>query len=206
MDTGALYGEMAGSWLLHLAIPIGVYSALSRLLSDAGAPARSTAYVILAISLGISVMIQLGFLTALQALSCGGVKNPSGIIGGAIVSAGITALFLALPTFITGLRLTISQLFIKHLPIFTPQEFAAYKKVIDNSVALATAAGKEKTVATADAEALIEKIGVTPAEYEVQTLKETVAAMSYMSAFSGAFGIGIGSFYAAKCNPKIKGD
>lgn len=206
MDTGALYGEMAGSWLLHLAIPIGVYSVLSRLLSDAGAPAQSTAYVILAISLGISILVQLGFLTTLQALSCGGVKNPSGIIGGAIVSAGITALFLALPTFITGLRLTISQIFVKHLPIFTPQEFAAYEKIIEDSVALATAAGKEHSVAIAEAKKSVKKLGVTPAEYEVQTLKETVAAMSYMSSFSGAFGIGVGSFYAAKCNPKIRDD
>jgi hypothetical protein len=207
MDTGVVYGEMAASWLIHLAIPIGVYSALSRILGSFGDGATKTIiYIILGISLAVSVMVQLGFLTFLQALSCDGVRNVGGILGGALMSAGITALFLFLPTLIEGLRLTISQLFIQHLPIFTPNEFAAYQKVIDDSVAMATAAGQARDVALAAAEKLVTKIGLTPQQYDEQTLKETIAAMSYMSAFSGAFGIGVGSFYAARCNPNVKDD
>ena len=203
MDTGVLYGEMVGSWLLHLAIPVGVYSALSSILSSTGNSIHTIIYVVLGLSLIISVLVQLGFLTFLQALSCGGVTNFGGILGGVLMSAGITALFLALPAFIEDLRLTISQIFINHLPIFTEQEFAAYKKIIDDSVALATAGGQAQDAALASAEKMVKKIGLTPQEYDKQTLKETVAAVSYMSAFSGAFGIGIGSFYAARCNAKI---
>lgn len=206
MDTGILYGEMVGSWLLHLAIPVGIYSALSGLLLQTGNSVKTTIYVVLGLSLVVSVLVQLGFLTFLQAHSCGGVTNFSGILGGILMSAGITALFLALPTFIDSLRLTISQIFLRHLPIFTPQEFAAYQKVIDDSVALATAGGQEKSAALATAEKMVSKLGLTSQEYDKQTLKETVAAMSYMSAFSGAFGIGIGSFYAARCNANITGD
>jgi hypothetical protein len=203
MDTGVLYGEMAGSWLLHLAIPVGVYSGLSTLLGGAGS---STIYIVLGISIAISIMVQLGFLTFLQALSCGGVTNVWGIFGGTIISVGITALFLALPTAIEGLRLTISQIFIEHLPIFTAHQYAEYKQLIDTAVAAVTREGADNSTAIAEAKKSVKKLGVTPEEYEQQTLRETVAAMSYMSAFSGAFGIGVGSFYAGKCNPRVKGD
>jgi hypothetical protein len=205
MDTGALYGEMAGSWLLHLAIPIGVYSALSSVLSGVG-DTKTIMYIVLGISIGISILVQLGFLTFLQALSCGGVKNIRGILAGTLAAAAITAFGAALPMFIEGLRLTISQIIITHLPIFTPQQFATYQKITEDAIALASSDATLTQGATAQAQEMISKIGLTPEKYEQQTLKETVAAMSYMSAFSGAFGIGIGSFYAGKCDPNIKGD
>ena len=202
MDTGVLYGEMVGSWLLHLAIPVGISSALTGLLVGNGGSTKSIIYIILVLSLVVSTLIQMGFLTFLQAYSCGGVTNFRGIVAGTLVSAGITALFLFLPASIEGLRLTVSQLFITHLPILTEHQKDAESKIIRDAVSLvSTTEPTAETVA-----ALVKKIGLKPEEYEGQTLKETVTAMSYMSAFAGAYGIGVGSFYAAKCNPKVKDD
>jgi hypothetical protein len=202
MDTGVLYGEMIGSWLLHLAIPVGISSALTGLLVGNGGSTRTIIYVILVLSLLISTLVQMGFLTFLQAYSCGGVKNFRGILAGTLASVGITALFLFLPAFIDGLRLTVSQLFIKHLPILTEHQREAESKLVREAVSMAsTTEPSAETVA-----ALVKKVGLTPEEYEGQTLKETVTAMSYMSAFAGAYGIGVGSFYAAKCKPNVKDD
>lgn len=202
MDTGVLYGEMLGSWLLHLAIPVGISSALTGLLVGNGGSTQSIIYIILVLSLLVSILVQMGFLTFLQVYSCGGVKNFRGIIAGTLVSAGITALFLFLPASIEGLRLTVSQLFIKHLPILTEHQKEVEAKIISNAVSLVSTTDPSAEIVAE----LIKKIGLTPEEYEGQTLKETVTAMSYMSAFAGAYGIGVGSFYAAKCNPKVKDD
>lgn len=202
MDTGVLYGEMIGSWLLHLAIPVGISSALTTLLVGNGGSTRMIIYVILALSLVASTLIQMGFLTFLQAYSCGGVKNFRGILAGTLVSVGITALFLFLPASIDGLRLTVSQLFIKHLPILTEHQREAESKIVRDAVSLDS--GTEPPAEAVAA--LVKKIGLSPEEYEGQTLRETVTAMSYMSAFAGAYGVGVGSFYAAKCNPNIKDD
>ena len=202
MDTGVLYGEMIGSWLLHLAIPIGISSALTGLLVSNGGSTQTIIYVVLVLSLIVSTLVQMGFLTFLQAYSCSGVTNFRGILAGTLVSTGITALFLFLPSSIEGLRLTISQLFIKHLPIMTEHQREAESKLVRDAVSLVSA-----TEPTAEIVAdLIKKIGLKPEEYEAQTLQETVTAMSYMSAFAGVYGIGVGSFYAAKCKANVKGD
>jgi hypothetical protein len=201
MDTGVLYGEMAASFLLHLATPFTVGTLLSNFAVGSGTT-RTTLLIIVGITVGVSVLIQMGLLTFLQAHSCGGVKNVSGIMAGTLVSAALTAFFSALPVFIEGLRLTISQVLVNHLPIFTPQQFAAYQKILADSVALVKAGGDAAGVQVPAEMEMIKKLGVTPEEYEEQTLKEGMIGMSYMAAFAGAYGIGIGSFKAAKCNPK----
>jgi hypothetical protein len=40
---------------------------------------------------------------------------------------------------------------------------------------------------------------LTPEEYADQTFNEIKSALAYMSAFAGAYGVGIGSRYAVNC-------
>jgi hypothetical protein len=197
VDTNLLYGEMAGSWLLHLAIPIGVSVFISSLPYM---PLATKALMFIGLTAILSGLVQTAFLLALQASACSGVKDYGSIFVAASVGALITAGMVALPVYVTPLRLAVSQLFGTHKSLLTP----AMQRI--NEIISEAGSGVSTATVSADVEKATGRIVVqgggaalTPPEYEAQEFKEMMIGASYWAAFAGAYGIGVGSMMATSC-------
>ena len=186
MDTNLLYGEMAGSWLAHLAIPAAIAVLFSYL------PAMETktrGLILLGGTVLLSFLVQAGLLTSLQAAACKGVKDYGSIFAGAAIAATITAILAAIPIYFEPMRLAVSQLFIKHMPALTAE--SARVETIASNAAEAYAEGGVTIVQRGGALSL--------EEYAEQERRELTIGTAYWTAFAGAYGIGLGSLIAAKC-------
>jgi hypothetical protein len=189
VDPGLLYGEMAGSLLVHLAIPVGVAVLLSVLPYM---ELNRKVLLLVVITALISGLVQFGFITALQASSCSGVKDYQTIFTAAGVCALITGAMTALPAYVEPLRLTVSQLFGAHKSMLSPALSRINTVISDAGTELAAAAMDKEVVQKGGA-------ALTEPEYEAQVFRETMIGAAYWSAFAGAYGIGIGSMIATKC-------
>ncbi len=195
MDTNLLYGEMAGSWLVHLAIPAAVAVLFSYLPSMS---TKTRGYILLGGTVLLSFLVQAGLLTSLQAAACKGVKDYGSIFTGAAIAAVITAVLAAVPIFFEPMRLAVSQIFIRHMPELTRRGAEVNE--------IASAAG-EAYAATARREegqqgvALLNQRGgaLTSEQYAEQERRELTIGTAYWTAFAGAYGIGLGSLISAKC-------
>lgn len=194
LDTNLLYGEMVGSWISHLAIPFGVSLIIGALpYMDLS----KKVLILIAASVVLSFVVQFGFLTFLQASSCKGVQNYGSIFGAALIGAGITGAMVAIPLYVEPMRLAVSQLFGSHKSLLTPEQ-ARMNEIV-------TSAGKglvEASLPSAGLPVLRGGASLTPDQYDNQTFKEMMIGSSYWAAFAGAYGIGIGSMIAAKCQAK----
>lgn len=186
MDTNLLYGEMAGSWLAHLAIPAAIAVLFSYLPSM---ETKTRGLILLGGTVVLSFLVQAGLLTSLQAAACKGVKDYGSIFAGAAIAATITAILAAIPIFFEPMRLAVSQLFIKHMPALTAE--SARVETIASNAAEAYAEGGVTIVQRGGALSL--------EEYAEQERKELTIGTAYWTAFAGAYGIGLGSLIAAKC-------
>jgi hypothetical protein len=197
LDVNLLYGEMAGSWLLHLGIPVLATTALGFL---PGLDLKQQGLLLLGIVVVVSFLSQAGFLSILQAQSCSGVKDYGGIFKGAAVAAVVTAIMVAVPIFIEPMRLVVSQLFMEHKSLLSSRD-----QEIETLVAAAgkQVAAVETPVQTGSAlqggGALQVGGALTREQYEKQTGREIMIGAAYWSAFAGAYGIGLGSLFAGKC-------
>jgi hypothetical protein len=180
LDANLLYGTMVGSWIGHLAIPVVTRIAVRQLEF-----ANWKIWFIIG-CVGLSLLWQAMWLTVLQTSTCQGVKNVKGIATGTAIAAIITAVMVAIPVYVEPLRLIVSQLFISHKTLLTP----AFARVND---ALVESGTKVLNASLQTGGAL------TPDEYETQTSQEIALGTSYWAAFAGAYGIGIGSLFAASC-------
>ena len=191
LDINLLYGEMAGSWIAHLGIPFGT----AMLVRSMGRmDAFTKVLIFLCVCTVISFICQAGFLAILQSSSCDGIKDYGKIFMGALVAATITAGMIAIPAFYEPMRLVVTNLFMPHKTLLTP-ELAKINEIL-------TKAGDDVLRASLAADApAVQKGGaaITPEEYEVQTFQEIAIGASYWAAFAGAYGIGIGSLTAATC-------
>ena len=181
LDTNLLYGTMVGSWIAHLAIPAAIMVAIRQLgLSD------WKLWFLLG-CVGLSLLWQAMWLTVLQTSTCQGVKNVKGIAIGTTISSAIMALMIAIPIYIEPMRLVVSQLFLSHKALLTPEIAHVNDALVDS--------GKK----ILDASLQVGGAAITPEEYEAQTAQEIVFGTSYWAAFAGAYGIGVGSLFAASC-------
>jgi hypothetical protein len=187
LDMNLLYGEMVGSAAAHAAIPIGVSLLLGFL-------PYMEPFTKLLIFIGLCVvasfLVQLAFLTMLQTVSCGGVKVFGGVATGAAIAAIITLAMLGIPAFLEPMRLVVSQLLFDHKVLLTPQLADMQKKMVDAALEISGVSGKDTSAIT----------GLSHEEYEKQTFDEIKTGAAYWAAFAGAYGVGIGSLFAAKCN------
>jgi len=185
LDTGLLYGEMVGSAIMHIAIP---FAAILIIQSLRDIFPKQTALVFLGLCVIASFLVQMAFLTVLQANACSGVKNFGGIAQGALIAAIITGILVAIPVFLEPMRHMVSQLFFEHQVLLTPE-----LRVVHDIVAKA-GAEIEKTGST-------KMVGgaINEEEYDEQTLYEISAGSSYWGAFAGAYGVAFGSLTAASC-------
>lgn len=189
LDTNLLYGEMVGSWLIHMAIPFAVFMFINALPYMDLMPRM---ILFLGVCALLSGICQAGFLAMLQSSTCGGIKDYRSIGVGAMLCAVITAIMIAIPTFVEPMRLVVSQLFFRHKTLLTPQ--LAHMDAILRDTG-------EKVLKASLTEEVVQKGGaaISPDEYEKQTFQEIAAGASYWGAFAGAYGVGLGSLIAAKC-------
>jgi hypothetical protein len=190
LDTNLLYGEMFGSWLIHLSFPV-IASVVIGLLPYQ--PLSTRIWLLLGITVLLSAITQFGFLAYLQSAACGGVKDYAPVATGAGIAAAITATMTAVPLFVQPMRLAVSQLFVSHKAMLTPQ-LAAFNELMTNaSIKTGEIVGSQKGGSLELPKPL------PPVDYEDQTLKEMMIGASYWAAFAGAYGIGFGSLMNTTC-------
>lgn len=203
MDTNLFYGIMVGSAGLHAVIPLvaGVILGMTTL------SLQTKMIVMLALIVIFSFFVQSGLLTALQANSCNGVKSYRNIFVGAGIGSLITLIMAAVPIFIEPLRLVVSQIFVDHKPLLTPElarinQFVT-KTAVDFSGLTDGGSDNGSDIAIDATEPVVQQGGsaLSPEQYESQTLRETQTATAYWTAFAGAYGIAIGSIMAATTCP-----
>ena len=196
LDTGLLYGEMVGSAIMHIAIP---FAAILIIQSLRDIFPKQTALVFLGLCVTASFLVQMAFLTVLQANACSGVKNFGGIAQGALIAAIITGVLVAIPVFLEPMRHMVSQLFFDHQVLLTPE-----LRMVHDIVAKA-GADIEKTGSGSGSTKMVGGGGaINEEEYDEQTLYELSAGSSYWGAFAGAYGVAFGSLMAASC-PAVAG-
>lgn len=181
---------MAVSFMLNLVGPLAIATIFSGVLSSY--PLSTRVWILIIASAVYTFVINMCVLTFLQTTSCDGLKDFGGIAVGAGISAILALFFMWIPTIWEGLRLAISQVFVDHHALLTPSE-VAHEEVIVRAA---------KQFVGSDVPSMPVQSGgkrLTPEEYDDQSFSEIKAAMSYMGAFAGAYGIGIGSRYAVTC-------
>jgi len=192
LDTGLLYGEMVGSAVMHIAIPFAVILIIQSLRDIF--PKQIT-LVFLGLCVVASFLVQLAFLTVLQANACSGVKNFGGVAQGALIAAIITGVLVAIPVFLEPMRHMVSQLFFEHQVLLTPE-----LRQIHDIVAKAGAEIEKTGSGSSGSTKMVGGGGAITAEkYDEQTLYELSAGSSYWGAFAGAYGVAFGSLMAASC-------
>jgi hypothetical protein len=178
LDTNLLYGTMVGSWIAHLAIPMAIMMAVRQM--------QNWKLWFLAGCVGASLLWQAMWLTVLQTSTCQGVKNVRGIATGSTISAVIVAIMVAIPIYVEPMRLVVSQLFMSHKGLLTPAIANMNDALVDSGKKIMGASLQVGGAITSD-------------EYETQTAQEIALGASYWAAFAGAYGIGVGSLFAASC-------
>lgn len=195
LDTNLLYGEMVGSWIAHLAIPFAVAMLVGNMPYMEPMP---KILVFIAICTVLSFVCQFAFLAILQTTSCKGIKDYGSVATGSAIAAILTAIMVAIPAFIEPLRLVVSQLFFRHKTLLTPQLARMNDILIETGERVMKASLAEEA---ASAKVPVQQGGaaISITEYDKQTFQEIASGASYWAAFAGAYGIGIGSLFAAKC-------
>lgn len=133
-------------------------------------------------------------LAILQASSCDGIKDYGRIATAAGVAALITAGMVFIPSYFESMRLVVSQMLFSHKPLLTAQ-LAKINNIL-------TDAGHDVLKASLTPDPVAIQTGgaaITLDEYNTQTFQEIASGASFWSAFAGAYGIGIGSLFAASC-------
>jgi hypothetical protein len=126
LDSGLLYGEMFGSYLLHVAAVGVIANLIMPLFSD-----KNMMYFI-ALCIVASILINFICVLILQWHTCGAVTDWLSIATSAIRGAIITGLFIAIPIKLESFRLMISTLLVEHVPIVgTPVDEKSTVKLLE---------------------------------------------------------------------------
>ena len=185
LDTNLLYGEMLASAIAHAAIPFAAVLIIGTIpyMTFSTKP-----LIFWGICILLSFMAQTAFLMILQISSCSGIKDFGTILRGSFIAAIISAAMIAIPVFIESMRTMVSQLFITHNILMTPQTQEMHNIIVKAGVDVQAASMKMRGGGLVDSK-----------EYDEQTLQEISAGASYWGAFAGAYGVAFGSLIAASC-------
>jgi hypothetical protein len=203
VNSSLLYGEMLASWLAHLAIPLFVSIMLPYFVRGISTTIKMLIFI--GVCCVISFLCQAGLLTVIQASSCAGINNVGYIFIGAAIAAVITGSALLIPAFVEPMRLMVSQFFIRHISLLTPELEAYQNKLVEMANEIAVNEDTEKLQEPHEPQKSQKSQkpqtggGIKEAEYEDQTFQEFAVGASYWGAFAGAYGFGIGSLYAGRC-------
>ncbi len=200
LSTQTLTWETVATFFIHAVLPFAMGLGLIVLKVDLPGLISSkrglAPWIILYIL--ISFAIHLGFLSKLQIDGCGGLKDWWPIIMGALKAIAITVPLAVAPLFSEWLRLLISQVVIRHLPLAAPGQVAINTVTVSAADTISSiATGAPPLAVPAD---VVGDAGVLGEEdYKRQTFNEWGAAVAYMSAFGGAIGFAAGSWGVTQC-------
>ena len=211
-----LYGEMAGAWLWHFVIPLLASLFIWKFMKDNSHINRVLALI--GVSMAASFVCHFILLLIIQSVSCSAIKNVGSIALGSAIGTLIVGGMICIPVFIQSMHLVVSQLYSHHYPLLTPELEALQKQATQLAdTVIFTAKEKEKPASTTEIPAppaetpvkygtqvggalpAIKSVALIQKDYDYQTFKEIAIGAGYWAAFGGAYGVGIGSLYAAKC-------
>jgi hypothetical protein len=184
LDTSLLYGLTAASAVVHAALAFTIYVVMKLIGSTSIGALQITLCL-------ISVVIQFGLLTALQANTCGGVKDYGIVLKGTAASALIVTGFTLLPVYVPYLREIVAWLAPRASP--ADAEIAKTLEVASMKVQELSGDSGAGTIIPPDV------VSTSLLEYERATFLATTKAVAFWAAFAGAYGIAAGSLTAAKC-------
>lgn len=213
MFMNLLYGEMAGAWLWHFVIPLLASLFIWKFMKDNSHINRVLALI--GVSMAASFVCHFILLLIIQSVSCSAVKNIGSIALGSAIGTLIVGAMICIPAFIQSMHLVVSQLYSHHYPLLTPELEALQKQAGQLAASVTFKAEKpaaEKEIPNKEGKPVIEsQVGgalgpptiktsaLMQKDYDYQTFKEIAIGAGYWAAFGGAYGVGIGSLYAAKC-------
>lgn len=185
LDTSLLYGLVVASAIGHAALAFLLYTVM-----------RMTGYMgISALQVGLCVVsffIQFGLLAALQANTCGGMRDYGSVAKGAALSLLFVGAFTLLPVYVPYLREIVAWLAPRATAADAERARILEQAGINLQAVSAGIDGAEKVmppdVLTTSLEA-----------YNKEVFLATTKAVAFWAAFAGAYGIGVGSLVAAKC-------
>jgi hypothetical protein len=200
LSTQTLAGETAATFFIHAVAVFAVGLGIMTLNVDITSSKLSLIPWIILFAV-ISYLIHMGFLAQLQIEGCSGITDLGAVALGALKALAITLPFAAAPLFSEWIRLLISQVIIRHLPLAVPAQVAINETTVraaDTVEGLAT--GRPPL------EAGLESVGIggvlAQPDYDKQTAKELGWACAYMAAFGGAIGFATGSWGVTNCRGK----
>jgi hypothetical protein len=185
LDTSLLYGLTAASAVAHASLAFTIYVIMKLM----GNTSSSTLQIVVCV---ISLFIQFGLLTALQANTCGGVKDYASVVKGTVWSALFVIGFTLLPVYVPYMREIVAWL----APRATPADIGIAKALETAGINIQVAKG---LAGSTGAPVLPEVPSASLIEYESATFLATTKAVAFWAAFAGAYGIAAGSLTAAKC-------
>ena len=218
MFMNLLYGEMAGAWLWHFVIPLLASLFIWKFMKDNSHINRVLALI--GVSMAASFVCHFILLLIIQSVSCSAVKNVGSIALGSAIGTLIVGGMICIPVFIQSMHLVISQLYSHHYPLLTPELEALQKQAVQLASSVTfkekpvqkspdPPPKEEKPLVTTDKDpvqvgggrdvATIKTSALLQKDYDYQSFKEIAIGAGYWAAFGGAYGVGIGSLYAAKC-------
>lgn len=185
LDTSLLYGLVAASAVAHAALAFAIYV----FMNLAGATGSGTLQIILCV---ISFVIQFGLLTALQANTCGGVKDYGSVAKGSVWSLVLVIGFTLLPVYVPYLRDIVAWL----APRPTPSDVAVGRILEQAAINVQSATGG---ISDTEKPSPPDVLTTSLEAYQRDTFLTTTKAIAFWAAFAGAYGIAVGSLTAAKC-------
>lgn len=215
MFMNLLYGEMAGAWLWHFVIPLLASLFIWKFMKDNSHINRVLALI--GVSMAASFVCHFILLLIIQSVSCSAIKNVGSIFLGSVMGALIVGGMICIPAFIQSMHLVVSQLYSHHYPLLTPELEALQKQATQLANTVVFQAEKPLRQPTAPPplpvesdedpvqvggarDPIITSAALMQKDYDYQTFKEISIGAGFWAAFGGAYGVGIGSLYAAKCS------
>jgi hypothetical protein len=184
LDTSLLYGLTAASAVMHAVLAFLIGGVIMKMSGSTWAIGLLIAVVF------VSFFVQFGLLVALQADTCGGIKEYSLIAQGAAASTAIVAGFSALPVFLEYPRSIVAWLG----PRLSPADAAVAAKLEQAAVNV------QKILSKTPGEAVTPPaLDTDLSSYEAAKFGAITKAIAFWAGFGGAYGIGIGSLISTKC-------
>jgi len=192
-----IWGEMFGSWLLHLFIPFFMSRIVTSMFYDTTVFNRMM--ILIGFTMIFSFILQFILLIIIQSSSCGTVKHFDYISYGSIIGTIIVGAMMCVPAFVEPMRVVVSQLYAPHKPLMTPQLEELQKQLLYISLPHEQKGGASPEKEQPESKEVKEVQETPQQKYDKQTFNEFTIGSALWAAFGGAYGVGIGSLYAGKC-------
>lgn len=192
-----IWGEMFGSWLLHLFIPFFMSRIVTSMFYDTSVFNRML--ILIGFTMIFSFILQFILLIIIQSSSCSTVKHFDYIAYGSIIGTIIVGAMMCIPAFVEPMRVVVSQLYAPHKPLMTPQLEELQKQLLYISLPHEQKGGASPEKEQPESKEVKEPQETPQQKYDKQTFTEFTIGSALWAAFGGAYGVGIGSLYAGKC-------